>query len=364
MTGKSDSFITVSQMACILILTTLGSETLYIPSIMVRIAGQSSWIYEIVGVMYPLYIVLIAVTLNKKCPQDNILTLSKKYFGKILGGAVNFLFLVQFIFYTAIRFAELHNLIRVHIVYFLTPQIIIALAAATAAYSSSKDLKTLSRMNEVTFWFCLGMALVPLGAMKYGKASNLMPLFDIDTTNIAEGLIAGTYNYYGFEIFLLLYPYMKDKNKIAKAGTIGSVGSGAVLVWLTVTSIYYLGIDLVPKYLWPVIATTKAVGMIVIKNFTFIFLFFIVIAILTNIVNNYYAAALILHDSFNRISIQTFSLILAPAVFYISNKLGNETITRDIACRAGPCFTGYNILFTSAVAVITFAKKRKVKKSA
>lgn len=363
MTRKDNSFITTNQMACILIITIMGTEVLYLPNYMVRIGGQAAWIYEIIGLIYPLYIVCAAVMFNKKSPNDNILKLSKKYFGNIFGSVLNFLFLIQFIFYTTIRLSQLNNLIRVFITYFLTPQIVISVAAAAAAYSSYKGLKILSRMNEVALFFTFAMVLVPLGALKFGSISNLLPLFDPGTSHIMEGIVAGLGNYYGIEIFLLIYPYMKDKTKMAKAGVTGSIVSGAVLVWFTFITIYYLGIDIVPKFLWPVIATTKALNLVVIKNFTFIFIFFWVIFVQVNIANNYFAAAFILNDFVKKISIQIFSIILLPIVFYISLKFGNETLGRNIMRISVPYFTMFNIIFVSTLAVIIIAKKHKAEKN-
>ncbi len=63
----------------------LGVGILSLPNDVIKIAKQDGWISVLLGAIYPLYMVFIATYLSKNYPKDNMLTLSKKFFGKILG---------------------------------------------------------------------------------------------------------------------------------------------------------------------------------------------------------------------------------------------------------------------------------------
>lgn len=355
---NNNGFITKKQMARFIVGICMGTEVLFLPNNLVRYGRQDSYIFEAVGVIYPLFIVLIARYMCKNHPSDNILTLSKKYIGNFIGSILNFLLLIEFLFYTTIRCSQLSNIIRVYIVYFLTPQIIFSTVTLIAAFCTYKGIKSIVRVNEVVFLTYL-MILVPAGAIGYGDFHNLLPVFKLDSPNYTQAIMTSFNSYFGIEILLLFYPFMENKEDIIKAGIKGTFIVAVFCIWFTAITIYYLGIDVIPKYLWAFVQTTKALKLVTIKNFVFIFMFFWSAIIIKSIVDTYYVSAFILNNLISKIKIKIYSILLIPVIFFISFIYKNETTCRNIYNSITPLITIFNVIYISVIALLIYIKKGK-----
>jgi spore germination protein len=359
MIKENNSLITSNQLSCMIISTVIGSGVLFYPNIVVRDGRQDGWICSILGGVYLIYMVLIASYICSKFPDENILKLSKRYLGKFIGNTFNAIFLLYFYFSATIKCANLSDLVRLYVNYFVTQKLAIILIVITVVYSTYKGITVLARGNEVIHYFTLIMILVPLGVFTRGDPHNLLPVFNVSPVGIAKGSVTAGIEYYGVEIIFLLYPFLNNKADILKSGLKAAVICIAICTWFVFTSIYYLGIDIMPKYLWVVVETSKAFRMNTIKNFTFIFIFFWVMIVLKNISSNYFSSALILNELWSRWEIKKYTLILAPIMFYISLRYGNETTVRNIFTKTIPLFTLFNIIYVSIIALLIKMRRNK-----
>ena len=118
--SKKQSYLSVSQFALIIFGSIVGVGVLSLPNGVVKVAHQDGWISTLIGGIYPLYIVIIASYIARKFPNDNILILSKKYFGRILGSIFNLIFATYFIFMASMIASYYTNLMRSYTIGFLT----------------------------------------------------------------------------------------------------------------------------------------------------------------------------------------------------------------------------------------------------
>lgn len=351
MTKESNGTITSSQLSCIIILVILGTEVLFLPNFIIQNGKQDAWICTIFGGVYPVFIVLIANFMCKRFPEYNILKLSKKFFGKFLGSILNVLFLVQFIVYSAERCAQLGNLARLFTNYYSTQRAILVIIIIAVVYSTYNGVNALARASEFIFYFTIIMVLVPVGVFTRGDPHNLLPILGVSPKGMALAVIRAGYDYFGIEVIFLLYPYLKNKGELLNAGLKAAATCVGIYTWFTFTTIYYFGIDIMPKYLWVVVETSKAFRMMTIKNFTFIFTFFWILIALCNISNNYFLVTLVLNDIWGRLDMKKYTIIIAPIIFYGALKFGNETEIRAITINIVPLFTVYNIIYASSIAL-------------
>ena len=89
--NKKNKQITSYQLFFILVGCVIGMSVTSLPADVVSIAKQDGWVSTIIGGIYPLYIVLIGGIIIRKYPDSNIMSLSKAYFGKIIGNILNLL---------------------------------------------------------------------------------------------------------------------------------------------------------------------------------------------------------------------------------------------------------------------------------
>jgi len=75
---------------------------------------------------------------------------------------------------------------------------------------SYKGIKTLGRLNEVSFYLSICLIIIPAGILAYGSFLNLTPVFGSGLKNIVKGSKNTVFAYSGMEIIFLIYPFLQQ----------------------------------------------------------------------------------------------------------------------------------------------------------
>lgn len=357
MSKHEDNLLTSSQLIHTLVGTIIGTSILYLPNSVIKISEQDGWISCILGSIYPIYLLFLANYMYKKFPKDNILVLSKKCFGKFLGNILNFIFLFYFLLAMTIVGSGFANVFTIYATTFLkTPQIILV-TFIVPAYISYKGIKPLGRLSELVFYLTFLLFLIPVSAIKYGLLLNIMPVFGSGIPNILKGAKETALAYSGMEFLFLIYPYYQDKKKFKKCGAIAIFIPLVIYTWFTFITIYYLGIDISPKFLWPVVTLSESIQIPIINSFRYIFICLWSLLILRCATNFYYAFSYGLSQIIKNINQQKFVLLLYPIAFYLSTLYGPPTMRRSISGKLVPLSVLFNLIFISTVALLIRLKR-------
>jgi spore germination protein (amino acid permease) len=355
---KSDN-ITSGELTFMLIGSMIGIGILSLPNSLITKAKQDSWISAAVGALYPLYMVLAAVIIYKKSPHNNILVLSKKCFGKIIGTILNVIFLCFFIFNVSTLSAGLSIILRTLIVSFISSIKILILIVFLAAFTAYKGLKVLSRVNQLTFYYTTILIIILFAALAKGNYLNICPILGSGLINILKASKSSAFAYGGIEILFLIYPLVTDSSEkiILKSSLLGVFITCVFYTWAVFITIYFLGIDNIPRAEWSVSLTTRSVYIPVINNFRFVFLILWAAIIFKTISNNYYAVALIINSFFKKAQNKIIICIIFPMMVYLSAIPKNNAVMAALLDYFIPKFTLFNIIYVTLIAVILYIKK-------
>jgi spore germination protein len=361
MSNKNQAMLTSHQLTTILIgaLTTL--DILSFPNTVVPTARQDAWISAALGHIYPLYLLLICLIIAKRYPEDNILKLSNICFGKILGNALNFVFLGYFLLIETILATSLSNVLRVFISFFIETEKILLTIFLVPAFVAYKGLKTLGRMTEIIFYLTLPIVLIPLSSIKYGSILNIMPVFAAGIFNILKAVKEAITAYTGMELIFILYPFLNNKNKLKSCGIISILFNIALYTWFTFITIYYLGVSLTPKFLWPSLAVSESVSIPIIESFRFLTISFWFFMTLRSLSIFYYTISFGLTVIFKKINIKYSIYILLPVCFGISMLYGSPTVNRAILSKIQVPYIIFNITYVTAIAILLKVKRGETK---
>ena len=349
--------ITYHQFMYMIIGTMIGTGVLSLPNQMVKAAWQDGWISALIGAWYPVYIVIIAVYISKKFPNDDIFSLSKKCFGKFIGSILSILFTFQFLIDLESVTAGFTNVARVYIVQFLTPIKIIIAILIIGLYGTFQGLKVIGRINEIAFYFLIVLLFLPLIAFKDGSLLNVSPFLGSGIKNILSGSLEAGFAYAGVEIIFLIQPKVNDKKNIKSAAVKSVLIIAFMYTYLTFTTIYFLGPDIVIKPYWSIMTLNETINLPFINSFRFIFMYFWSIIIFKTVINLYYSFTYGLSNSFKKLKIQKICFLIYPILVFIIYRYGNEAMRRSIIGKVSPIITGFNIVFTTFLAIIVHFKK-------
>jgi len=351
MNKNKSNFLTSNQLAFLTMGFVVGPALLRLPNALIPVSGQDAWISAIIALVYPLYVVLISIYIINKHPKQNILMISKKYFGNIFGNFLNFIFMLQYILLTGTITVEFINRSRVYTVPFLTPIKIIIVAMLLGLYGAYKGIKCLGKINEIITYGFLIM-LLSLSALRYGSMLNIRPVFGSGLSNIFKATPKTAYFYIGWETILLFHPLVQNTKDIKKS-VLKALGIASIIwVWTVFITIFYLGIDVATRSYWPVILVFESINIPIINNFRYIFMFVWDLMVLRMTANFYYASTFCLNN-FIKIDIKKIMIVIFPIMIYLTVKLTDNILKDEILSVASPFFVIFNLIFLTLIAILS-----------
>lgn len=362
MQKESSDILSPNELMYLLIGIMLGLGIFSLPNDVTKVARQDGWISAFIAVVYPLYVTYIASFVSKKYPDINILSISKKYLG-FLGVFLNAIFMLMFLFFAFTVSSGMSNVIRIYGVPFMSSMKVCAVAVAVAGYSAYKGLKTLGKINSYIFYLSVSLLLLSASAFKVGSFLNVRPVFGAGIGKILLGTKETIFAYISFEILLLIYPQVKDKKQIKKAGVRASIITAVLYSWAVFITIYYLGIDIIPKNFWSLVMVTESVQIPIINNFRFIFMFLWLIVIFKVIANEYFAVSFILND-ITGIDRRLLCLFLYPLIVYLALLYPNEIVRRAYLGKIVPYLLLFNLFYMTLIAIIVAIDSGRKKRNA
>jgi spore germination protein (amino acid permease) len=338
-----------------------GVGILALPNSVTTEAKQDGWISVILGGLHPLFLALLSIYYVKKHPNENILILSKKYLGSILGTICNILFMAGFGVYVIFVTTGLSNVFRTYTSPFLTPIGIFISTVLLVFYSTYKKVSVLARINKTAFYSSIILALTLLTALQYGNYLNILPVLGSGYKNVLKGSMESYYSYGGMEAIFLFYPIIEKKDKIKGIVLKAAFISIGIYTWITFICIYYLGYNVTSKALWPVLLVTEGANLPVLNSFRLLFLFLWSIVIFKLIANEYFAFTVVLTYVIKVKVKQRIYYFTFPLIIYICLKVGNEVQRRALIDKIIPKVTLFNIVYVSIIGLLIFIKDKRSK---
>lgn len=359
MNKAENNLLTPNQFSMLVIFSTVAIGILSIPNSVVIISKQDGWISVFLGGLYPVYVVISATYIARTHPNENILVLNKKFFGKILGSILNIFHLFIFTFQAVSEVSGVSNFLTVYIIDFLPKFRVMFLLSAVAAFCSYKGLKAIGKVSEVVFYMMMIAAAIGILALLKGSFLNVMPIFGSGYMNILKSTKGTVYAYSGIEMVLLLYPYINDKNKL-KASCLLSVALICIgYTWVTFATIFYLGHRVIPKAMWSSLFIIESLRLPIINNFRFIVMFLWTFVSITAASLNFYACEMVVKDLFINLKRNIFYFLLVPIIFYASTLLGEEVKRREIVNSIAGIILIFDAVYIFLMVLIVRFKKGK-----
>jgi spore germination protein (amino acid permease) len=351
----------LEELDCISILVgfLLGVGILALPNAVTKDAKQDGWVSVIVGGLHPLILALLSIYYVKKHPDENILILSKKYLGNILGTICNILFMGHFGAYLIFVVTGLSNVFRVYTSPFLTPIKVFIPTVLLSFYLTYKGINVLARINKISLYFSVILSFTLVTVLQYGNNLNIFPVLGSGYKNILKGSMESAYAYGGMEAIFLFYPIIKNKNKIKEIVLKSTFISIGIYTWITFICIYYLGYNVTLKALWPVLLVTEGVNLPALNSFRLLFLLLWSIVIFKLIANDYYVFIIILSDLLKLKNKKKIYYFTFPLIVYICLKVGNEVQRRALIDYIIPKATLFNIAYASIIGLLIFINDKR-----
>lgn len=359
MSKVESNLLTPDQFSKLIILGIISVSILSLPNDVVAVAKQDGWLCVILGAVYPLYVILCALYIAKRYPNENILELNKKFFGKYVGGLLNGVQFFIFTVYLVFEISGISNFFRTYIIEFLPSYRVMFLGISIAAFCAYKGIKSLGRMSELIFYNLIAAMAIGVLALTKGSILNVMPVFGSGSISIIKGIREVVYSYAGMEIILFIYPYLNDKSKLKGASLKAVAVICFVYTWVTFVTIFYLSHSIIPKATWSSLYIFESIRVPIINNFRIIMMSFWLYVSIMTISISYYICGMTAANLFIKLKRSTFYLLTIPVMFYLSMMLSEEIKRREILNLLISPVVIFNVTYVFVMVLIVHFKKGK-----
>lgn len=256
--------ITVPQTVALIVTTILGTGILSLPHEVAKAVGSDGWILVLLGGITTLIISFIIGSLVMRFPQDTFIEYSRKTVGKFLSYPLSALLAIHYVLITSLSlriFAEVMNVFMLP----RTPmEFIILTQMLTSLYLVRYGVEPVARLSEIL----LPILIIPIFAMyviAFPKAdfSELLPFMATPLIKMAKGIFFTLFSFLGFEILLVVAPYMRSPKRIYWS-LFASIGIVTLIYFFIVVVVFAtMGVENTKMLMWPsmsIIRTLTAPG--------------------------------------------------------------------------------------------------------
>lgn len=324
-------------------------------------AKHDAWISVIISGIASGIVGFIMVKTLAAYETSDLYGIQYDVLGKWLGNLMNLVFVLY-------SLGSFHIIVRNYVEViqaWIFPQVPNWLLAFTLLllvfYGMNGGLRTVVGVSFFSVTMSLWMILLLIYPFQFTNWNYLFPIFEASVTDILKGAKEMTFTIIGFEIIFVLYPFLKEKDKVNKYMQIGLLFTTILYLGIMVVSLGYFSGGQLERTIWGTLSLFKIVRFPFIERFEYVAISFWVLLILPNLMFYLWSASRGISRIFNKNAKKINWLMLAVLFLSLLHPLNRDqinTVNNYFAKGAFYLIFGYPFLLYGAV----WIKKRLFRK--
>lgn len=280
------SKITKSQLYFVMIQSQMGIGVLSLPSVTQKTAKGDAWITTIIAGIFIEIILVIYWLLLKRFPTLILTEFTKKIVGKGLGKILNISIYMYFVLTACFAVIFIVNLINTWLLP-LTPSWTISLLIMIASvYLAIDDIKIIARFFTLASFLIL--IIIILSVLNFTHELDFQyvrPIGHSGIKNILLGSSDSLISMLGFEILLLTYPYVQDKEKgYLKTISLGNLSITFLYTFFVFTTLISFSPVIIKQIKEPLLYIFRGLSYQLIDRLDLIFISIWIVPMTTSVV--------------------------------------------------------------------------------
>ncbi|MEK3977495.1 endospore germination permease [Psychrobacillus sp. FSL K6-2836] len=256
--------ISSHQFLVLVILFTIGTGILVVPSILAADSKQDAWIAAVLGTGIGLLIIWLFTKIGLWFPNQTFIQMNETLFGKWLGKAFSFFFIFLSLLFTIILLYYSGTFLTTHVLPNTPMAATNILMAFIMVMAVRLGIETIARSAEILIgiFFLLFIILVVFIAPEI-EIINMQPVFEADIKSFAHGTLSlVVISSINAVALLMVFPAFISQPKSAKKSFfIGNLIGGLVIIIITLFCILVLGHDLTARQMYPSYGLAKKINI-------------------------------------------------------------------------------------------------------
>ncbi|MGG0305914.1 GerAB/ArcD/ProY family transporter [Priestia megaterium] len=273
---KTSQKLTMLQAATFVTCSMLGHGALILPrTVTQKLKTPDAWFIMLsLGVIFILF-GLFVTHIASKTPNKNIFDLNKEIFGKIIGVILNFYLIIYFLAIVIFEVRGLGEIIQFFLLAKTPMYMTMALFLGIAIFHVKGGTYSISKLFAFLFPFTLFIYFFLMAfSLKIFELKNLRPILEKNIISSWPAYTDAFVYFSGFEVILILIPFMQKTASAKKALTIGIALTTFFYVIATVCVLGAMTHEEVITLTWPTLSLIQSFEIqgIFIQRFDMFFL--------------------------------------------------------------------------------------------
>ncbi|SCY97318.1 GerAB/ArcD/ProY family transporter [Alkaliphilus peptidifermentans] len=337
-----DGEITSFQSYIMIISIMVGTGVLGLARSVAEIAKQDAWISVLVNGIGISIIIAFTIFVISKFPQLTFIQYMSLLLTKPLAYLVVFAYGIYAIFTTSLIIRFLCEMVGT---WFLprTPLTVISfIIVATLVYITKDGLTFVGRFNEIIVLAIIPFIFLIFPSLSEASLINLKPIGDSGIHSIIKGIPPSFYAFGGYEVILIIYPFISNKNKMNIRYSMLAILFVTVLYTSIVASqIALFGYQEITEILYSFINYLDVIDFPIIERIEIFFTFFWTFAVIGTLSIQFIAGCIAFQSVFKTKKTNTFVYLFTPIIYILSLLPENSVKVAEyseIVGKANVCF--------------------------
>ncbi|MCP8968185.1 spore germination protein [Ectobacillus ponti] len=298
-----------------------------------KLAGYDAWIGIILAGLATHLLLWLAYQILKKGNND-LAAIHHDVLGKWIGGLFSIYFILYF---SAFALTLLRTYVEV-IQVWLFPEInawvltgILSLLAYSFVTGGLRVVTGFCFLGIVYTMFLLPLKYFPI---QEGHLYNMFPPLDHTLPEILDSAKGMALNYLGFELIMVYYPFLKNKEKSQKWAQLGVAASVLVYLFTALVTFSYFNQGQLKETIWATLTLWKIVDFPFLERFEYMGISIWLFGVLPNICLTLWGASRTMHRLFpitQRRALQGILLIVFCASCLMESRRQVDTLNNTMS---------------------------------
>ncbi|MCQ6531051.1 GerAB/ArcD/ProY family transporter [Bacillus mycoides] len=271
--------------------TQFGIGALEFSNVLSKYAEQDAWLSIILmggithGIIWGIYYML-------KVAGPNLINIHIFVYGKVIGNIFNITFMIYFFLVSISVIRKYIEIIQVWMFPTLSTLMVVAILCILIYYIMSSGFRVITGICVISiFSAAVYIFMTIFATMKYGDWGNLLPMFNHSISDVLKTSKNFSYTFVGFEIILMLYPFIKNPQTSYKFAQY-SVGFSNILYLVSfISAITCFSSGQLHRTIWSQLSIISVIKFSFIERLEYLVICAYTILIIANIIMPLWAAS-------------------------------------------------------------------------
>ncbi|NNU91066.1 GerAB/ArcD/ProY family transporter [Anoxybacillus sp. CHMUD] len=247
-------------------------------------ARQDAWIAVLIsGLWIHLAVFVIYKTLTST-EHDNIFSLHTFVYGRVFGWIANALVIAYFLMaYTSILLGYVEMAITWMYPDFPLWGAALILIVLTVYALYGGGFRLVAGVSFLTFFMAIWIVIVAFQPLKYAEWIHLLPILEATPKQMANGVLKTAYTMLGFEVLYIIYPFVKEKDRVHRYAQLGVLLTTFLVAVVTVIAIAFFSPKQLDVTIWASLSMFTIVKFPFIERFEYVVIPLWLLVILPNL---------------------------------------------------------------------------------